>query len=108
MELIGHPELIGAPGYSSNPERVANVRELDRLIGEWSGKLAAEKIIALLDDADIPSCKTYDASDCANDAQYRARGMVREVADPRFGAVLHAGMVPHVPRSEEHTSESSH
>ena len=25
------------------------------------------------------------------------RGMVREVEDPRFGKVLHAGIVPHLP-----------
>ena len=30
-------------------------------------------------------------------AQFRHRGMVREVDDPLFGSILHAGIVPHVP-----------
>ena len=31
------------------------------------------------------------------DPQFRRRGMVREVADPRLGPVLHPGIVPHMP-----------
>lgn len=99
MALIGQPELIGAPGYSSNPERVANVAHLDRLIGDWTRGLSAEKLVARLDASDIPNSKAYTAADCAADPQYRARGMVREVPDRHFGTVLQAGMVPHVPES---------
>ena len=39
----------------------------------------------------------YTAAKCAADPQFRHRGMVRDVDDPRFGRVLHAGVVPHVP-----------
>lgn len=99
MNLIGHSELIGAVGYSSNPERVANVGDLDARIGAWSRQYDAATLIALLEEADIPSSKAYNAADCANDPQYRARGMVREVDDPNLGVVLHAGVVPHVPES---------
>ncbi len=99
MALIGHAELIGAPGYASNPERVANVAHLDALIGEWSRQHDAADLVALLDAADIPNSKAYTAADCAADPQYRARGMVREVPDKYFGTVLQAGMVPHIPES---------
>jgi len=99
MELIGRPELIGASGYASNPERVENAQELDRIIGEWSRLHNADDLVAKLDQVDIPNCKSYTAADCAADPQYRARGMVREVPDPHFGTVLQAGMVPHVPES---------
>ncbi|MCW1432273.1 CaiB/BaiF CoA transferase family protein [Novosphingobium sp. JCM 18896] len=99
MTLIGRPELIGAPGYASNPERVANAARLDTLIGEWSRRYDAEVLTTLLDENDIPNSKAYTASDCAADPQYLARGMVREVPDKHFGTVLQAGMVPHVPES---------
>ena len=85
MTLIGSPELTGAPGYSSNPERVANATKLDELIGQWSRRYAVEKLIELLDHSGIPNCKAYTAADCAADPQYRARGMVREVPDKHFG-----------------------
>jgi crotonobetainyl-CoA:carnitine CoA-transferase CaiB-like acyl-CoA transferase len=99
MTLIGHADLIGAPGYGSNPERVANVDHLDRLIGDWTRNLRAGELVERLDASDIPNSKAYTAADCATDPQYRARGMVREVPDRHFGTVLQAGMVPHIPES---------
>lgn len=99
MMLIDHPELIGATGYSSNPERVANVALLDRLIADWTRGLTADELTASLDENDIPNSKVYTAADCASDPQYLARGMVRDVYDRHFGTVLQAGMVPHIPES---------
>lgn len=99
MALIGREELVGAPGYASNPERVANVARLDEAIGQWSRRYSADALVAMLDASDIPNCKAYTAADCATDPQYIARGMVRQVPDPHFGTVLHAGVVPHVPES---------
>lgn len=97
MTLIGRPELIGADGYAGNQQRVANVKTLDALIGEWTRGHTAERLEALLTEADIPSSKVYTAADIAADPQYRARQMVREVADPAFAApVLQAGIVPHM------------
>ncbi|MGE4432263.1 MAG: CaiB/BaiF CoA transferase family protein [Sphingobium sp.] len=97
--LMGRPELIGAPGYDGNAARVANSAELDRMIGQWSGQHGTEELMALLGQADIPNSKAYTAADCAADPQYLARAMVREVDDPHFGTVLHAGVVPHIPES---------
>jgi len=99
MQLIGRADLIGAPGYQGNNQRVANAAQLDALIGDWTRQQDADAVLSSLDEADIPNGKAYTAADCAADAQYRARGMVREVEDPHFGTVLHAGIVPHIPES---------
>ncbi|MGH6614566.1 CaiB/BaiF CoA transferase family protein [Sphingomonas sp.] len=97
MTLIGRTDLIGAPGYDGNQQRVANSATLDALIGDWSRQHSATALVALLEQADIPSSKVYTAADIAADPQYRARGMVREVADPGFDRpVLHGGVVPHM------------
>ena len=97
MILIDKPELIGAPGYSGNQERVANVAALDAMIGAWTRQHPAEALEALLQQADIPSSKVYTAADIADDPQYRDRGMVRGVDDPIHGcAILQTGVVPHV------------
>lgn len=97
--LIGRPDWIGSPDYDGNAARVRNVAALDAAIGAWTRQHDAEALIAMLTEVDIPNSKAYTAADCAADAQYRARGMVREVTDPAFGTVLHAGVVPHVPES---------
>ncbi len=97
MSLIGRPELAADPRFVDNPARVHHVAELDSLIAEWTSKLPAQALTDLLEDKDIPASKVYTAADCAADAQYRHRGMVREVEDPILGKVLHSGVVPHVP-----------
>jgi len=97
MTLIGRPDLIGAPGYSGNQQRVANVAALDAMIGGWTRQHDAAALEALLQQADIPSSKVYTAADIAADPQYRARNMVRAVEDPVHGrAILQSGVVPHV------------
>lgn len=97
MDLIGRPDLIGATGYDGNQARVANAATLDALIGEWTSQLPIRELTTMLAEADIPASKVYDAADIAADAQYKARDMVREVADAHFeNPVLQAGIVPHI------------
>lgn len=95
--LMGQPELARDPRYQGNALRVKNVEELDRAIGEWTKTHTAADLDRMMEEADIPATLTYTAADIVRDEQFRARGMVREIEDPQFGTVLHAGVVPHVP-----------
>ena len=114
--LMGRPELIGMPDFRDNPARVRNAGTLDAMIGAWAGTLTSEELLTRLTREDIPACKAYTAADCANDPQYRSRGMVCEVEDPLLGTVLQAGVVPMIaegpgairwagPRIGQHTDE---
>ncbi|SKC12114.1 Crotonobetainyl-CoA:carnitine CoA-transferase CaiB [Rhizorhabdus histidinilytica] len=98
-ELLGQPELARDPKYIGNRQRVANSAELDELIARWTRQYSAAELQEKLEQADIPSSKAYTAADAADDAQYRFRGMVREVEDPALGTVLHTGVVPHMPEA---------
>ncbi|WP_336491001.1 CaiB/BaiF CoA transferase family protein [Methylobacterium nigriterrae] len=95
--LMGQPALVQDPRFIGNRARVANVEELDRLIGAWSVQRTAADLERLLAEADVPSTIAYTAAEIAADPQFRSRGRVREIDDPLFGKVLHAGIVPHVP-----------
>src|SRR5215211_7202314 len=101
---MGQPDLPGDPRFANNPSRVKNVEELDRLIGAWTKTMTAEEADRVLTEADIPCTLIYTAAEIAADPQFRERGMVRDVEDPRFGTVLHPGVVPHVPESLLHGS----
>ena len=92
--LMGRTELAKDPRYTGNAARVQNVEELDRIIGEWTKGITAEDADRRLTEADIPCTLIYTAAECASDAQFRERGMVRDVDDPQFGKVLHVGVVP--------------
>ncbi|MEC3947664.1 CoA transferase [Sphingobium sp. HWE2-09] len=99
MTTIGRPDLIDEARFTGNLNRVANMAELDALIGEWTVGFSASALEALLTDADIPNSRAYTAADAVADPQYRARAMVQEVEDPLLGTMLHSGIVPHVPES---------
>ncbi len=91
---MGTPELADDGRFRDNPARLANVAELDRLIGVWTAGLDIADVLGRLEAANIPASKVYTVADIASDPQYRARRMVTEVDDPAFGRLLHPGVVP--------------
>jgi crotonobetainyl-CoA:carnitine CoA-transferase CaiB-like acyl-CoA transferase len=97
--LIARPDLLNTQRFQGNYQRVANAAELDRIISDWTRQRTAAELTAALTSADIPTTKVYTAADCAQDPQFRERGMVTVVDDPQLGRVLHYGVVPHVPES---------
>ena len=97
MELIGRQDLIGDPRFKGNGERVVNVEALDAEISVWTKRLDAAEADRLCQEAGIPSTLVYTAKECAESAQFRARGMVQEIDDPIIGRTLHPGVVPHIP-----------
>lgn len=94
--LMGRPDLLEEPRFKGNRARVAHVVELDDAISAWTRQLQAEDLALALNEADVPATEVYSAAEIATDPQFLSRGMVREVADPLFGHVLHTGVVPHV------------
>ena len=96
-KTMGRPELTDDPKFIGNQARVKNRKELDDMIGAWTATMTAVEADKVLAEADIPSCQVYTVEDCANDPQYRHRGMVQEVPDPFFGSVLQTGIIPTVP-----------
>ena len=100
MELIGRQELVHDPRFVGNVERVANVELLDAEIAAWTIRYCAAEADRLCREAGIPSTLVYTAKECAESAQFRARGMVREVDDPIIGRTLHPGVVPLTPGGE--------
>ncbi len=98
-QVIGQPELASDTRFVDNPSRVGNAAVLDEIIGTWTRQHGLAELERLLTEADIPNTRVFTAADMAEDPQYLARGMVREIEDPNLGPLLHAGVVPHIPES---------
>jgi crotonobetainyl-CoA:carnitine CoA-transferase CaiB-like acyl-CoA transferase len=92
--LIGRRDLVTDPRFIDNRSRCEHRGPLDEAIGAWTSTFTAVECEALLAAVDIPHSKVFTAKDCADDAQFRHRRMVREIDDPLLGTVLHAGIVP--------------
>lgn len=92
--LMGQPELARDPRFRGNAERVANMAELDRLIGAWTARFPADELDRMLEAAEVPAGRVYTIKDCAEDPHFQARGMLEAVALPGVGEVLQPGVVP--------------
>jgi formyl-CoA transferase/succinyl-CoA--D-citramalate CoA-transferase len=98
-KAMGRPELATDERFGTNQARRDSVTELDELIGAWVGELDLADAQAALDREGVPAGPVYSISDIVADPQYRARDMILEVADGRFGRILMPGVVPRLART---------
>lgn len=101
-KAMGKPELALDPRYSTNPERVKRMKELDGMIAEWTRQYSLADLEQMLDKAPVPASRIFTMEDIAQDEQYRFRKMVDEVDDPLHGKVLHYGVVPKIEGIDRH------
>jgi formyl-CoA transferase len=94
--LMGQPALADEPRFAGNQARVQHVAELDAIIGAWAATIDGRALEAMLEQAGVPATRAYTIADCADDPQFRARGMVQQVDDPLHGTMLHPGVVPRI------------
>jgi formyl-CoA transferase len=79
MQMIGRGDLAEDPSLADNAGRAKRAEELDSAIGAWTGERDAAEALGALAAAQVPSGKIYSLADIASDAQYLARGMIRQV-----------------------------
>jgi formyl-CoA transferase len=94
MNLMGRADLADDPSLADNAGRSKRADELDDAIGAWTSQHDADAIVRMLNEAQVPNGKIYSIADIAQDAQYLARGMIREVRLPDGKALKVPGVVP--------------
>ena len=82
MICAGREDLADDPRLSDNAGRVEHEDEIDRALNDWTGQHDSEKILAVLDDARVPSGPIYSVADMFSDSHYRARGLFEGVEHP--------------------------
>lgn len=116
MTSIGRQDLADDPSLANNAGRVKRTEELDRVIGEWTAGLTLDEVLAVLEQAQVPSGKIFSVADIVADMQYQARQMVEAHKLGDGKEVLLPGIVPKLsetpgatqwigPRLGEHTDE---
>ncbi len=103
MQTIERPDLADDPGLRSNQGRVKRAAELDEAIEAWTRGRSSDDVLAELRDARIPAGRINSIADIVNDLQFRSRGMLVEIDDPRLDRpVLTPGVVPRLSRTPGH------
>jgi len=94
MTAIGRADLAADPVLATNAGRVPRTAELDQAIADWTQQHTLDHVLEVLEKAEVPSGKVYDAADILNDAHYLARGMIEQHKLPDGTAIKLPGIVP--------------
>ncbi len=76
MNAIGRSDLADDPALAHNDGRVARTGEIEKVIGDWVAGHDLDRVLEVLEKADVPSGKIYDIADIVRDAHYAAREMI--------------------------------
>lgn len=90
LEIIGRPELRDDARFRTNADRLANVDQLDALIGEWIGARSASTAIDTLVGARVSAAVVDDMTAVLANPHFRARDELVTVEDPALGSITTA------------------
>ncbi|MCD8494442.1 MAG: CoA transferase [Burkholderiaceae bacterium] len=94
MTLIDREDLANDPEMQDNPGRARHAERLDQAISEWTKQRTLDEVLQKLQDANVPSGRSYDAQDIAQDPHYRAREMILQTQLPDGSPIEVPGIVP--------------
>ncbi|MEU4548529.1 CaiB/BaiF CoA transferase family protein [Nonomuraea dietziae] len=87
VTLVGRPDLVAQPWFSSGAGRVEHVEELDEAVGSWIAARDAEEVVARFEEAQAAIAPIYNVKDIAEDPQYAALNTFVELPDEELGSV---------------------
>ncbi|MEV6418870.1 CoA transferase [Streptomyces sp. NPDC051662] len=85
MCLVGRPELIEEPWFTTGSGRADHADLLDAAVGDWMARHTREEAMAAFEKAEAAVAPVYDIRDVMADPQYQALDTVTEVPDPELG-----------------------
>lgn len=91
---MGRPELAQDARYKTMGERDKRREELNKMVADWVGSLAAKEVLDLCEENDMACGLLYDIEDIFNDPQYQARGNIKRMRDERVGEFHAPNVVP--------------
>jgi formyl-CoA transferase len=94
MTLIEREDLADDPELQSNPGRAADAERLDQAIAQWTCQRTLNEVLTKLNEANVPSGRSYDAQDIAHDPHYRDRDMILPTQLPDGSPIEVPGIVP--------------
>jgi formyl-CoA transferase len=94
MHGIGRDDLAEDPALAHNDGRARREEMLDDAIASWTSTRDLDAVLAVLEQADVPSGRIYSAADIYDDEHFRARGMIEPVVLPDGTPLDIPGIVP--------------
>lgn len=92
--VMNRPDLTDPNGLGKMEARVQQRAYVDGLVAEWTSSLTRAEVIESCDRGQVPCGSVYSIDEIFEDPQYRARGNLRTVHDPRVGKITVPNIVP--------------
>ncbi len=96
---IGQPELINDPRFKDNRARIANIDEVDAIVGGWIGARMAEEVLQQFAKYECACMPVYSIADIVADPHFQAREAITTVQDPDLGPVKMQNVIPKLSRT---------
>ena len=93
LRLVGRPDLVEQPWFSSARERVAHVDELDGAVQAWIAERDLDTVVDAFEEAGAALFPVYDVAQLLADPQVQARDAVTTVDDEDLGPLQDAERV---------------
>ncbi|MEU8571836.1 CaiB/BaiF CoA transferase family protein [Streptomyces asoensis] len=87
MRLVGRPDLIDEPWFTTGAERAAHADVLDEAVGSWIAARDRTDVLAAFEKAEAAIAPVQDVRDVMTDPQYQALDTITAVDDPELGRV---------------------
>lgn len=98
-QAMGKPELARDPRYASTPMRNEHRTEVNAVVAQWVAGLTVDQVVAACEAYEAPVSKLLSISDIFANEQFRARGNLHALDDPRAGRLVVPAPVPRLSRT---------
>jgi crotonobetainyl-CoA:carnitine CoA-transferase CaiB-like acyl-CoA transferase len=95
-KAIGRPALAEDARFATLVDRIANIDEMDGIIGAWTQERSPRQVMYELQKAGVPSSAVQSGEDVYFDVHLRERQFVVPVDDPESGPMDVAGLTAHL------------
>jgi crotonobetainyl-CoA:carnitine CoA-transferase CaiB-like acyl-CoA transferase len=99
FDAIGRPELKRDPRFADNTARIANIEELDALIGGFVAERTLERNLAHFGEYEVTVGPVLNVDELMQDRHVRERQVLVEVPDPDVGSLVMHNVVPRLSRT---------
>ncbi|MBP02433.1 MAG: formyl-CoA transferase [Rhodospirillaceae bacterium] len=98
-EVMGQPDLAKNERYATHNARGENQAELDLIIEKWANTKTTKELENLMDKAGVPSGLIYRVPEMLEDAHFKARNAIIEMADKHIGSIKMQNTFPKFSRT---------
>ncbi len=88
MRLVGRPEVIDEPWFSSGAQRAQHSDLLDDAVANWVRQRTRDEAIAEFEGVQAAAAPIYDIADILQDPQFQALKSFIRIPDDDLGSVL--------------------